>query len=72
MLPDLAFLLLRAIESPFGIKLSTNNPQVLRQRLYAERRKHGDTFTSLSFLQPPTNPSTSLWIIRKDARHGQA
>lgn len=67
---DLAYLLLQASEAEYGIKLTTNNPQVLRQRLYAERRKHGDTFAHLTFIQPPVNPTTSLWIIRKDAKNG--
>ena len=67
---DLAFILLQASEAPYGIKLTTNNPQLLRQKLYAERRKHGDAFTHLTFIQPPINPTTSLWIIRKDVKNG--
>ena len=66
--PDLSFLLLRADEAEVGISVVTNNPQLLRNQLYAERKKLG--LTNLTFIQPPVDSDTRLWIIKKDAKHG--
>lgn len=66
--PDLSFLLLRADEAEVGIAVVTNNPQLLRNQLYAERKKLG--LTNLTFIQPPVDSDTRLWIIKKDAKHG--
>lgn len=71
MTPDLAHLLLRASESELGISVTTNNPQLLRNRLYAERKKYPE-FGGLSFIQPPINPESTIWIIKKEARNGAA
>ena len=67
--PDLAFLLQRASESPFGIAVRTNNPQLLRNKLYAERKKHG-LFQHLTFKQPPKNPEGELWIVNREGPNG--
>lgn len=72
MLVDLAFLLLRASEAEYGVKVRTNNPKLLRNKLYAERKNHPD-LPPLTFIQPPTDPDNYLWIIKKEARaNGQA
>lgn len=66
--PDLAFLLLRADSSEFGVSVVTNNPTLLRNQLYAERKKLG--LTNLTIKQPPIEPESRLWIVKKDsARH---
>lgn len=67
--PDLAHLLLRASESEIGLKVFTNNPQLLRNKLYAERRKVPE-FSNLTFIQPPEGADTRLWIIKKERRRG--
>lgn len=66
--PDLAFLLLRADEAEIGLAVVTNNPQLLRNKLYAERKRLG--LTNLTFIQPPVDSDTRLWIIKKDAKNG--
>lgn len=64
--PDLASLLLRAREAELGLCVVTNNVQLLKNRLYAERKRLG--FTDLTFAQPPVDGDTRLWIIKKEAR----
>ena len=66
--PDLAFLLLKADEAEVGISVVTNNPQLLRNKLYAERKRLG--LTNLTFIQPPVGSDTRLWIVKKDAKNG--
>lgn len=52
-----------ALRSPLGIVLETSDPERLRQRLYAIRRKHED-FVPLSFIISPFN-GADLWIVNK-------
>ena len=66
--PDLAFLLVTADEAEVGISVITNNPQLLRNQLYAERKRLG--LTNLTFIQPPVDSDSRLWIIKKDAKNG--
>lgn len=66
--PDLAFLLLRASEADVGISVITSNVQLLRNKLYAERKRLG--LLNLTFIQPPVDSESRLWIIKKDARNG--
>ena len=63
--PDLAFLLSRASEAEIGVCVVTNNPQLLKNKLYAERKRLG--LTDLTFAQPPVNGDSRLWIIKKGA-----
>jgi hypothetical protein len=64
--PDLAYLLLAACESPYGISVITNDPQALRNKLVAERKKLGLS-DLLAFTQPAVSPENHVWIVRKDA-----
>lgn len=57
-------LLFSALSSPLGIEVSTSDPNALRQKLYAVRKKDS-AFLPLSFVIPPSNPSSTLWIVRK-------
>jgi hypothetical protein len=66
--PDLAFLLLRAREAEVGVCVVTSNVQLLKNKLYAERKRLG--FTDLTFVQPPVDSDSRLWIIKKEAKHG--
>ena len=63
---DYLHLLFRALETPLGIIVATNDPESLRQRLYAEKRKSPspEQFDRLSFIISPDNPTSELWIIR--------
>lgn len=64
--PDLSYLLIQADEAEIGISVVTNNPTLLRNQLYAERKRLG--LTNLTFIQPPVDSDTRLWIIKKDAK----
>ncbi len=60
---DLLERMYEALRSPFGVVVKTEDPERLRQKLYALRREHTDLLI-LSFVISPINPSTDLWIIR--------
>jgi hypothetical protein len=60
---ELAELLYNALRSPFGTCIETDDPERLRQRLYAIRRENED-FAPLSFVISPMN-GLDLWIINK-------
>jgi hypothetical protein len=64
--PDLTHLLFLANEAEIGISVITSNPQLLRNKLYAERKRCG--LTNLTFVQPPTDSESRLWIIKKEAK----
>lgn len=66
--PDLSFLLFSANEAEIGISVITNNPTLLRNQLYAERKRLG--LLNLTFIQPPVDSESRLWIIKKDAKNG--
>jgi hypothetical protein len=64
--PDLAFLLLQASEAEVGISVVTSDPVRLRAKLYAERKRLG--LSNLSFVQPPVDSESRIWIIKKTAK----
>jgi hypothetical protein len=64
--PDLTYLLFLANEAEIGISVVTNNPELLRNKLYAERKRQG--LTNLTFIQPPVDSDTRLWIVKKEAK----
>jgi hypothetical protein len=69
--PDLTSLLYSALEAEIGVSVVTNNPKLLRNQLYAERKREG--LTELTFIQPPVDGETRLWIIKKEAKaNGQS
>ena len=57
-----AYLLHQALEAEIGVKVSTDNPKLLRQRLYAVR-KANFIFTDLAFVIPAT--PNEVWIMKK-------
>lgn len=59
----LASLLYEALNAPLGIVVETNDPERLRQKLYAERKKSPE-FDVLSFIISPMN-KRDLWILNK-------
>lgn len=61
---ELTALLLQALSASIGVKVFTNNPNLLRQKLYALRREDS-TYNVLSFIISPTDPESHLFIIRK-------
>ena len=62
---ELESLLFSALSSPLGTEVQTSDPSLLRQKLYAVRRKDMESFESLSFVIPPVNSVSTLWIVRK-------
>lgn len=63
MTPNLLELLYEAYRSEFGIIVNTSDPERLRQKLYAERKKDPD-LRCLSFRISPTNPTAQLFIVK--------
>lgn len=59
-------LLYDALHQPLGIVVETNSPERLRQKLYALRKAHEPVFDNLAFLISPTEPSTQVWIVKKE------
>lgn len=67
--PELLEYLYDALRSPLGVVLDTEDPERLRQRLYAlraERQGTDPNLRTLAFIISPTNPS-QLWILRRSA-----
>lgn len=62
---NLLELLYEAYRADFGVVVKTNDPERLRQKLYAERKKDPD-LASLSFRISPTSPESELFILKKD------
>jgi hypothetical protein len=60
---ELQELLYAALHSPLGTVVESDDPEFLRQKLYAVRRENTD-FLPLSFVISPMNPR-DLWIINK-------
>jgi hypothetical protein len=61
---EVAALLYEALGEPAGLAVETNNPELLRQRLYTERRKDA-ALENLSIHISPSNPSGEVWIVNK-------
>jgi hypothetical protein len=58
-------LLYRALSSPFGVDVETDNLTLLRSQLYAARKAANDpALEALAFCQSPLNPA-NLWIIKR-------
>lgn len=56
--------LYQALNSEYGVIVRTDNPERLRQKLYAERKKDSE-LGCLSINVSPTAPESELWIIKK-------
>lgn len=71
---DLLEKLYEALRSPIGIVVSTEDPERLRQKLYALRRERQDedpNLRVLSFLISPTSPGNELWIVKAKKPNGE-
>lgn len=60
---ELMELLYNALRAKHGTVIETEDPERLRQRLYAIRRESED-FTELAFIISPIN-GKDLWILKK-------
>lgn len=65
---ELAELLYDALRTPLGTVVQTEDPERLRQKLYAIRRECED-FAQLSFVISPLN-GLDLWIVNKGNTDG--
>jgi hypothetical protein len=63
--PPLIELLYEAQNSKFGVRVETNDPDLLRQKLYAIRRQHPGEFDNLTLAEDRITPKTHLLIVRK-------
>lgn len=61
---ELTSLLTQACLSEVGIVIETNDPNRLRQRLYAVR-KQSPEYAHLSFIIPPAASGNQLYILAK-------
>lgn len=66
---ELIAFLYTALRSECGIKLSTSDPERLRQKLY-KIRKDDPELEVLSFVISPTNPQGELWLVKRIADEG--
>lgn len=58
-----------ALNSKIGIVLTTDDPERLRQRLYAQRRRLEDSDLNSLIIRPsPQLPQSELWIHKNDLR----
>jgi hypothetical protein len=57
-----------ALASPYGVVVRTDNPALLRQRLYSERKKSGDPLLmSITIAESRDDPSSELWLMKQGA-----
>lgn len=62
-------LLYRALESSLGIVVSTDDPELLRKKLYALRKEaQNPDFDNLVFKPSVSKPESELWIINQGKR----
>lgn len=64
---ELRAILYEALGTPLGLRVETENPELLRQRLYAERRSDPD-FAVLSLHISPLNPGSEIWVAKKEPK----
>lgn len=63
-------LLYEAKASDYGLIVQTEDPERLRQRMYALRREHPD-LTCISFVISPLNPGSELWLVKNGEDDGE-
>lgn len=63
---ELLELMYAALREPLGLKVMTNDPDRLRQKLYQARNKSGDPqLLALTFSASRIKPDSELLIIRR-------
>lgn len=65
MNPPLIDILYQALNAKIGVVVRTSEPEKLRQKLYAERRKDPDTFANLAIMLSRTSPESEIWVMKK-------
>ncbi len=64
MKEQLLELLYAARNAPLGTVVETDDPERLRQKLYALRREYEGDFSQLSFIISPLN-GADLWVLNR-------
>lgn len=62
-----------ALASEHGVIIETDDPNAVKQRLYAIRAASADEdLKSISIVTSPTNPERDLWLVKRteDAPNG--
>lgn len=59
--------LYKALNSEHGVVISTDNPDLLRQKLYAARKTDPD-LAAISISTSRTNPSEELWLVNRNVQ----
>lgn len=55
-----------ALGSEFGVVVETDNPERLRQKLYALRKSASDPMLEqISITISPTNPASHVWLVKR-------
>jgi hypothetical protein len=57
-----------ALASEHGVIIETDDPNAVKQRLYAVRAESQDEdLKSISIVTSPTNPERDLWLVKRTA-----
>ena len=56
-------LLYEALNSDYGVVISTNSPERFRQKFY-QLRKQDEALACLSCTISPTAPAAEIWIVK--------
>lgn len=62
-------LLYQALRAERGVVVETSDPDRLRQKLYAERKKDPD-LACISIVKSRTHPESQLLLVKKGASDG--
>ena len=65
--------LYRALEAKIGIVVSTSDPKLFQQKLYAARREsQNPDFEALTFAPSRAKPESEIWIVKKAPLNGSS
>lgn len=62
-------LLYQALRAPLGVVVKTTDPDRLRQKLYAERKKDED-LACISIMKSRTAPDSEILLVKKGVADG--
>lgn len=69
---EIETIMYRAVDTKHGIRVKTNDPDLLRKQCYrlraAARKRNVLDFDSLSFRVSPSNPGSELLMIKSQSK----
>lgn len=68
---EISVILWRALQAELGVEVSTNDPELFKQRAYKVRAEEPD-LQILSFRSCPTDPEGKVWITHQGQSKGQS